>query len=50
MTFIDSEVPAVLGEPRDALLFTCVGVPLYRSSSAGLPGAPTTVRLIRPAG
>ena len=28
MTFIDSEVP-LLGEPLDALLFTCVGVPEY---------------------
>jgi hypothetical protein len=48
MTFIDSEVPAVLGEPRDGLLFTCVGVPLYRSSPGGPPGAPVTVRMIRP--
>ncbi len=49
MAFIDSGVPALLSEPRDALLFTCVGVPLYRSSPAGPPGAPATVRLIRPA-
>jgi hypothetical protein len=49
MTFIDSEVPAVLGEPRDALLFTCVGVPLYQSSPAGPPGAPAMVRMVRPA-
>jgi len=50
MTFIDSEVPALLGEPRDALLFTCVGVPLYQSSAAGPPGAPTMVRMVRPEG
>ncbi|HET9969640.1 MAG TPA: hypothetical protein VFQ68_15505 [Streptosporangiaceae bacterium] len=50
MTFIDSEVPAILGEPLDALLFTCVGVPLYRSSPAGPPGAPAMVRMIRPVG
>ena len=50
MTFIDSEVPAVLGEPQDALLFTCVGVPLYRSSPAGPPGAPARVRMVRPGG
>jgi hypothetical protein len=50
MTFLDSEVPALLGEPHDGLLFTCVGAPLYRSAPAGPPGAPTTVRLIRPAG
>ena len=48
MTFIDSEVPTLLGEPRDALLFTCVGVPLYRPSPAGPPGAPAMVRMIRP--
>ncbi|MDQ2811940.1 MAG: SagB/ThcOx family dehydrogenase [Actinomycetota bacterium] len=50
MTFLDSAVPAVLGEPLDALLFTCVGVPRYRSSPAGPPGAPTMVRLVRPEG
>jgi hypothetical protein len=49
MTFIDTEVPGVLGEPLDGLLFTCVGVPLYRSSAAGPPGAPAAVRLVRPA-
>ncbi len=47
MTFIDSEVPPLLGEPLDALLFTCVGVPDYASAAAGPPGAPTRVR--RPA-
>jgi hypothetical protein len=50
MTFLDSEVPGLLGEPHEGLLFTCVGAPLYRSSPAGPPGAPTTVRMIRPAG
>jgi hypothetical protein len=49
MTFIDSEIPALLGEPGDALLFTCVGVPLYQSAAAGPPGAPATVRQVRPA-
>ena len=49
MTFIDSEVPAVLAEPLNALLFTCVGVPQYRSAPAGPPGAPATVRMV-PAG
>ncbi|HET7234806.1 MAG TPA: hypothetical protein VFK59_00040 [Actinomycetota bacterium] len=44
MTFIDSEVPALLGEPLDALLFTCVGVPGYASAAGGSPGAPTAVR------
>jgi hypothetical protein len=50
MTFLDSEVPALLGEPHDGLLFTCVGAPLYQSSPAGPPGKPTEVRMIRPAG
>jgi hypothetical protein len=48
MTFIDSEVPALLGEPLDALLFTCVGVPEYASARGGLPGAPTSVRMVTP--
>jgi hypothetical protein len=43
MTFLDSEIPALLGEPLDGLLFTCVGVPEYRSSRGGPPGAPTAV-------
>ncbi|MGH2805877.1 MAG: hypothetical protein ACRDKT_01250, partial [Actinomycetota bacterium] len=48
MTFIDSEIPALLGEPLDALLFTCVGVPEYRSTPGGLPGAPTAVGMVTP--
>jgi SagB-type dehydrogenase family enzyme len=43
MTFIDSEIPSLLGEPLDALLFTCVGVPEYASAPGGPPGAPTAV-------
>ncbi|SDT29171.1 hypothetical protein [Actinoplanes derwentensis] len=27
MTFLDSEIPALLGAPLDALILTCVGVP-----------------------
>jgi hypothetical protein len=46
MTFVDSEVPGLLGEPLDALLFTCVGVPEYKSAPGGLPGAPTAVRRV----
>ena len=46
MTFVDSEVPALLGEPLDALLFTCVGVPGYASAAGGSPGAPTAVRKV----
>ena len=49
MTFLDSEVPAVLGQALDGVLFTCVGVPLYRSAPGGPPGAPATVRRVTPA-
>ena len=48
MTFIDSQVPQLLGEPLSALLFTCVGVPDYISAAAGLPGAPRRVRMAGP--
>ena len=48
MTFIDSEIPSLLGEPLDALLFTCVGVADYASTAGGLPGAPTAVRMMAP--
>ena len=40
MTFLDSEIEALLGEPLEALLFTCVGVPSYRSKGGGRPGEP----------
>ena len=49
MTFLDSEVPALLGEPVDGLLFTCVGVPRYPNVPAGPPGAPSRVRPVTPA-
>ncbi|WP_436535092.1 hypothetical protein [Actinoplanes sp. HUAS TT8] len=50
MTFLDSEVPALLGEPDDLaiLLFTCVGVPEYRSRPGGGPGTPVAVRRVTP--
>ncbi|MFF5290190.1 hypothetical protein [Paractinoplanes globisporus] len=44
MTFLDSEIPALVGAPLDAMIFTCVGVPDYRSTPGGLPGAPADVR------
>lgn len=44
MTFFDSEVPGLLGERLDGLLFTCVGVPEYATTSGGEPGAPVEVR------
>ena len=43
MTFLDSEIPVLLGEPLDGLLFTCVGVPEYTSAAGGPPGSPTAV-------
>jgi hypothetical protein len=46
MTFVDSEVPGLLGEPLDALLFTCVGVPEYKPAPGGMPGAPTAIRTV----
>jgi hypothetical protein len=46
MTFIDSEIHALLDEPLDALLFTCVGVPAYPALAGGPPGAPTAVHLV----
>jgi len=49
MTFDDSQVPALLGERLDGLLFTCVGVPRYPNVPAGPPGAPSRVRLVTPA-
>jgi hypothetical protein len=48
MTFADTELPALLGEPLDGLLFTCVGVPEYRSTAGGQPGAPAAVRMVKP--
>jgi hypothetical protein len=48
MTFLDSDVPTLLGEPLDALLFTCVGVPEYVSKPGGGPGAPVEVSQVVP--
>lgn len=47
MTFVDSEVPELLGEALDGLLFTCVGVPEYPSRRGGGPGAPTPFRSVK---
>ena len=50
MTFLDSEVPALLSEPNDlvTLLFTCVGVGQYASRPGGRPGDPVAVRPVVP--
>lgn len=47
MTFLDSEIPALVGAPLDALIFTCVGVPDYRATPGGRPGTPADVRPMR---
>jgi hypothetical protein len=48
MTFADSLLPGLLGEPLQGLLFTCVGVPEYASAAGGMPGRPTPVRQVTP--
>ena len=48
MTFADGLIPALLDEPLDGLLFTCVGVPEYTSAQGGLPGEPTDIRMVTP--
>lgn len=44
LTFLDPEIPRLLGEPLAGLLLTCVGVPAYRHRAGGPPGAPTRMR------
>jgi hypothetical protein len=48
MTFHDSAIPTLLGEPLDGLLLTCVGVPENSSKPSGLPGSPTVFRPVMP--
>jgi hypothetical protein len=48
MTFADSLLPGLLGQPLAGLMLTCVGVPEYTPAVGGMPGAPTDVRLIEP--
>ena len=48
MTFLDSEIQGLLGEPLDGLLFTCVGVPEYTPKAGGLPGRPVEFRQVTP--
>jgi len=48
MTFLDSEIAGLLGEPLDALLFTCVGVPEYQPKAGGGPGAAVEIRQVMP--
>jgi SagB-type dehydrogenase family enzyme len=48
MTFLDSEIPGLLGTGDAAMLFTCVGVPEYASRPGGRPGEPVAVRVVTP--
>ena len=50
MTFYDSQMPGLLGEPGDlvTLLLTCVGTPEYTSRRGGGPGAPVAVKMVTP--
>jgi hypothetical protein len=48
MTFYDSEIAAFTGEPVEAMLFTCVGVPEYASRQGGRPGQPVEIRYVMP--
>ena len=48
MTFLDSELERLLGEPLAGLLFTCVGVPTYRNKPGGRPGEPVMIGIPPP--
>lgn len=48
MTFLDSDIPALLDEQLHGVLFTCVGVPEYKSAVGGSPGQPTEIRMVTP--
>ena len=43
MTFLDTEIEPLLGEPLAGLLLTCVGVPAYHNKGGGKPGATSSV-------
>ena len=47
MTFVDPQIPRLLGEPLEGLLITCVGVPAYRQRPGGWPASPTKMRALR---
>ena len=42
MTFYDSEITGLLGEPLAGLLFTCVGA-TYKNKQGGMPGQPVSI-------
>ncbi|MDQ6937329.1 MAG: hypothetical protein M3140_06410 [Actinomycetota bacterium] len=43
MTFLDTEIEPLLGQPLAGMLITCVGVPAYRSTDGGRPRHPVEV-------
>ncbi|GAB3876629.1 SagB/ThcOx family dehydrogenase [Terrabacter terrigena] len=48
MTFRDSDLAGLLGEDVAGLLWTCVGVPEYRTRRSGAPGSPADVTILWP--
>ncbi len=48
MTFRDSDLALLLGRDVAGLLWTCVGVPEYRTRPSGLPGSPADVTIVWP--
>jgi SagB-type dehydrogenase family enzyme len=48
MTFRDSDIASLLGTDAACLLWTCVGVPEYRSKPGGRPGTPAEIRMVTP--
>jgi hypothetical protein len=48
MSFVDSEIPGLLQEGLEAMIFTCVGVPEYANTPGGPPGEPVLVRQVVP--
>jgi SagB-type dehydrogenase family enzyme len=48
MTFYDSAIEGLLGEPLAGLLFTCIGTPTYRRKGGGRPGEPVPIVIPEP--
>ena len=48
MTFRDSDLAHLLGSDVAGLLWTCVGVPEYRTRPSGQPGSPADVTIVWP--
>jgi hypothetical protein len=48
LTFLDSEIPGLVKEDVEAMLFTAVGVPEYKNRPGGRPGEPVRVRQVIP--